>query len=258
MVIVIACFLRRRVVRIRRVRGAEPNAVVRDERRSRERERRRQSRRSGRVPRRRRRNGRVDACTDWASTPLGPAERSAAELENGGADHADLPPADLDRVGRGDDLSSITMPISRSSAASIPGRSAGRRRKSGARSGRTSGRCWRTAMGRDRRHLRRGTAPDHGAQRLSRGTAYTFSYSPIPDDDGTPGGIICANTRRYQARDRRAPAHPPQRTGGAHDPNPQLAGSLRAERGGAPSDKCDLPFAMIYMADPDLKTVSAG
>jgi hypothetical protein len=25
-------------------------------------------------------------------------------------------------------------------------------------------------------------------------TYYTFSYSPIPDDDRTPGGIICANT----------------------------------------------------------------
>lgn len=25
-------------------------------------------------------------------------------------------------------------------------------------------------------------------------TYYTFSYSPIPDDDGMPGGIICANT----------------------------------------------------------------
>jgi len=25
-------------------------------------------------------------------------------------------------------------------------------------------------------------------------TYYTFSYSPIPDDDGTPGGVICANT----------------------------------------------------------------
>ena len=25
-------------------------------------------------------------------------------------------------------------------------------------------------------------------------TYYTFSYSPIPDDDGTAGGIICANT----------------------------------------------------------------
>ena len=25
-------------------------------------------------------------------------------------------------------------------------------------------------------------------------TYYTFSYSPIPDDDGKPGGIICANT----------------------------------------------------------------
>ena len=25
-------------------------------------------------------------------------------------------------------------------------------------------------------------------------TYYTFSYSPIPDDDGEPGGIICANS----------------------------------------------------------------
>ncbi|HEY4919585.1 MAG TPA: PAS domain S-box protein, partial [Xanthobacteraceae bacterium] len=25
-------------------------------------------------------------------------------------------------------------------------------------------------------------------------TYYTYSYSPIPDDDGTAGGIICANT----------------------------------------------------------------
>ena len=25
-------------------------------------------------------------------------------------------------------------------------------------------------------------------------TYYTFSYSPIPDDDGTVGGIFCANT----------------------------------------------------------------
>src|SRR5215813_904917 len=25
-------------------------------------------------------------------------------------------------------------------------------------------------------------------------TYYTFSYSPIPNDDGTPGGIFCANT----------------------------------------------------------------
>ena len=25
-------------------------------------------------------------------------------------------------------------------------------------------------------------------------TYYTFSYSPIPNDDGSVGGIICANT----------------------------------------------------------------
>ena len=31
-------------------------------------------------------------------------------------------------------------------------------------------------------------------------TYYTFSYSPIPDDDGRPGGIICANTDDTQRK----------------------------------------------------------
>ncbi len=51
-----------------------------------------------------------------------------------------------------------------------------------------------TAMGGDRRHLRRRAAPDHGAQRLSRGDLLHLLLQPDPDDDGSAGGIICANS----------------------------------------------------------------
>jgi signal transduction histidine kinase/DNA-binding response OmpR family regulator len=80
-------------------------------------------------------------------------------------------------------------------------------------------------------------------------TYYTFSYSPIPDDEGNPGGIICANTDDTQRvigerqlallRDLAA------RTIDArlwqdvcrHSAT-ALAGNLH-----------DLPFALIYMVD---------
>ena len=87
-------------------------------------------------------------------------------------------------------------------------------------------------------------------------TYYTFSYSPIPDDDGTPGGIICANTddtkrvigERQLALLRELAAHTTQ-TRNWREVCERSAAALA-------SNKCDLPFAMIYMADPDLKTVS--
>src|SRR5258706_11757467 len=38
-------------------------------------------------------------------------------------------------------------------------------------------------------------------------TYYTFSYSPIPDDDGSPGGIICANSDETRRGVRERHAH---------------------------------------------------
>ena len=82
-------------------------------------------------------------------------------------------------------------------------------------------------------------------------TYYTFSYSPIPDDDGTVGGIICANSDDTQRvigerqlallRDLAADA--------GHARNWQEA----CERGAAALGKNarDLPFAIIYIAEPD-------
>ena len=82
-------------------------------------------------------------------------------------------------------------------------------------------------------------------------TYYTFSYSPIPDDDGTPGGIICANTDDTQRvigerqlallRDLAA------ETVDARSWTEVCERSLAA-LGQVPKD---LTFALLYMAEPE-------
>jgi signal transduction histidine kinase/DNA-binding response OmpR family regulator len=87
-------------------------------------------------------------------------------------------------------------------------------------------------------------------------TYYTFSYSPISEDDGRPGGIICANTddtkrvvgERQLALLRdlsAATAH----TRSWRDVCERAATALR-------SNPHDLPFAMIYMAESQGRTLS--
>ncbi len=82
-------------------------------------------------------------------------------------------------------------------------------------------------------------------------TYYTFSYSPIPDDDGASGGIICANTDDTQ------------RVIGERQLSllRDLAASTADARTGAEvceraaralgADPRDLPFAMIYLSAPE-------
>jgi signal transduction histidine kinase/DNA-binding response OmpR family regulator len=90
-------------------------------------------------------------------------------------------------------------------------------------------------------------------------TYYTFSYSPVPDDDGSVGGIICANsddTLRVLSERQIA-----------------LLRELSASTANARSwqDACqqstdalatnarDVPFSMLYLAEPDSSTfVLAG
>ncbi|MDQ7249127.1 response regulator [Dongia sedimenti] len=82
-------------------------------------------------------------------------------------------------------------------------------------------------------------------------TYYTFSYSPVPNDDGTVGGIICANTDDTQRvigerqmallRDLAADA--------THARTWQEACARSAAALGA--DARDIPFALLYMADPE-------
>jgi signal transduction histidine kinase/CheY-like chemotaxis protein len=87
-------------------------------------------------------------------------------------------------------------------------------------------------------------------------TYYTFSYSPIPDDDGSPGGIICVSTddtervigERQLALLRDLAASTAD-TRSCRDVCNQAAAALATNRH-------DLPFSMLYMEDPDEHSIS--
>ena len=87
-------------------------------------------------------------------------------------------------------------------------------------------------------------------------TYYTFSYSPIPDEAGGPGGIICANTedtrrvigeRQLALLRELASSTVIARTW--KEACEQSAVSLR-------TNARDLPFALIYVVEPDGRSVS--
>ncbi len=82
-------------------------------------------------------------------------------------------------------------------------------------------------------------------------TYYTFSYTPIPDDEGKPGGIICANTddtqrvigERQQSQLRELAAAT------AESRNIEDCCTICAKS--LADDPEDLPFAMIYVPEKD-------
>ncbi|MEH2237692.1 ATP-binding protein [Nostoc sp.] len=86
-------------------------------------------------------------------------------------------------------------------------------------------------------------------------TYYTFSYSPVPNDQGDTGGIICANTddtqriigERQLALLRELAA----RTADARTFDEACTRSASCLE----SNPYDLPFAMIYLVDPDQQQV---
>ena len=87
-------------------------------------------------------------------------------------------------------------------------------------------------------------------------TYYTFSYSPIPDDDGSAGGIICANsddTRRVIGERQLALLRELAATT-AEARSWQEACERSAQALG--TNAYDLPFAMLYMAEPESGSVS--
>ena len=87
-------------------------------------------------------------------------------------------------------------------------------------------------------------------------TYYTFSYSPIPDDDGGVGGIICANTddtRRVIGE--RQVALLRDVAAAAADARSIEQVCERTVKALA-SDSRDLPFAMLYLTDQDDRTLS--
>jgi len=96
-----------------------------------------------------------------------------------------------------------------SSAASIHGPWDGRPRKSGARFGPTSGPCSRPPWAASRVPMWRSNSSSWSANGYPEETYYNlFRTARISEDDGRPGGIICANHGRYQAGHRGAPTSP--------------------------------------------------
>jgi hypothetical protein len=81
-------------------------------------------------------------------------------------------------------------------------------------------------------------------------TYYTFSYSPIPDDDGSPGGIICANTDDTQRvigeRQLKLLRELASQTGDARSWDETCRKSLAV----LDTNRHDLTFAMLYMVPP--------
>jgi signal transduction histidine kinase/FixJ family two-component response regulator len=87
-------------------------------------------------------------------------------------------------------------------------------------------------------------------------TYYTFSYSPIPDDEGGVGGIICANTddtRRVIGERQLALLR--EVAAAAADARTVEQACERAAAALA-TDARDLPFAMLYLAEPDKHRLS--
>ncbi len=82
-------------------------------------------------------------------------------------------------------------------------------------------------------------------------TYYTFSYTPIPDDDGTPGGIICANTDDTQrVIGERQLALLRELATTSSEARTWRDACLRGTAALA-LDSHDLPFALLYMTGPD-------
>jgi two-component sensor histidine kinase len=82
-------------------------------------------------------------------------------------------------------------------------------------------------------------------------TYYTFSFSPVPDEDGAIGGIVCANTddtdRVIGARRLALLRELASRTWDADTVDEVYALSARA----LASDPRDMPFALIYRFEDD-------
>src|SRR6202453_2401468 len=82
-------------------------------------------------------------------------------------------------------------------------------------------------------------------------TYYTFSYSPIPDDDGGVGGIFCANTDDTQrVIDARQLALLRELAATTTEARTRQQACERSARALATNNR-DLPFAMIYLLEPD-------
>jgi signal transduction histidine kinase/DNA-binding response OmpR family regulator len=82
-------------------------------------------------------------------------------------------------------------------------------------------------------------------------TYYTFSYSPIPDDDGSAGGIICANTNDTQRVIGERQLTLLRELSTAVADQRSWRGVCEAAAVALATNPQDLSFAMIYMGPSD-------
>ncbi len=87
-------------------------------------------------------------------------------------------------------------------------------------------------------------------------TYYTFSYSPVPNDDGGTGGIFCANTDDTQRilGERQLALLRELASQTADARTIEQACALSASS--LATDTRDLPFALIYLFSPDHKRIT--
>ena len=87
-------------------------------------------------------------------------------------------------------------------------------------------------------------------------TYYTFSYSPVPNDDGCTGGIFCANTDDTQriVGERQLALLRELVSQTADAPTIEQACTLSAAS--LATDTRDLPFALIYLSSPDHRRIT--
>jgi len=82
-------------------------------------------------------------------------------------------------------------------------------------------------------------------------TYYTFSYSPVPNDQGGTGGIICANTDDTQRIIGQRQLTLLQELGARTAHARSAEESSRQAALGLATNPHDLPFALIYLLDSD-------
>ena len=87
-------------------------------------------------------------------------------------------------------------------------------------------------------------------------TYYTFSYSPIPDDQGRPGGIICANTDDTQRAIGERQLALLRELAAAGSESRTLYQVYEKTTRALATNQRDVPFTLIYFADPDGKNLS--
>jgi PAS domain S-box-containing protein len=89
-------------------------------------------------------------------------------------------------------------------------------------------------------------------------TYYTFSYSPVPNDQGGTGGIICANTDDTQRIIGERQLGLLRELGNRTAEARRAADACRLAAEALATNQRDLPFALIYLLEPGRRLSLAG